>query len=56
MAKEKNRERGKKLTPTAGTPVPDNRNALTAGLRGSMLLQDVWYTSIPESKYDISLA
>jgi len=56
MEKEKNREREKKLTTAAGTPVPDNRNAGTAGLRGSLLLQDVGYTSIPESKYDISIA
>jgi len=33
----------KKLTTNAGTPVPDNQNVLTAGPRGPMLLQDVWY-------------
>lgn len=33
----------KKLTTVAGTPVPDNQNALTAGPRGPMLLQDVWF-------------
>ena len=32
-----------KLTTAAGTPVPDNQNAMTAGPRGPMLLQDVWY-------------
>jgi len=38
MADEK-----KKLTTVAGAPVPDNQNVLTAGPRGPMLLQDVWY-------------
>ena len=38
MADEK-----KKLTSVAGTPVVDNQNAMTAGPRGPMLLQDVWY-------------
>ena len=33
----------KKLTTNAGVPVPDNQNALTAGSRGPMLLQDVWF-------------
>ncbi|MDD3792191.1 MAG: catalase [Candidatus Bathyarchaeota archaeon] len=33
----------KKLTTVAGAPVPDNQNALTAGPRGPMLLQDVWF-------------
>jgi len=32
-----------KLTTVAGAPVPDNQNALTAGKRGPMLLQDVWF-------------
>ena len=32
----------KKLTTAAGAPVPDNQNAMTAGPRGPMLLQDVW--------------
>lgn len=31
------------LTTTAGAPVGDNQNVLTAGPRGSMLLQDVWF-------------
>ena len=38
MADEK-----KKLTTTGGAPVPDNQNVLTAGRRGPMLLQDVWF-------------
>lgn len=33
----------KKLTTTAGSPVPDNQNVMTAGPRGPMLLQDVWF-------------
>ncbi|WP_035066238.1 catalase [Nitratidesulfovibrio termitidis] len=32
-----------KLTTNAGAPVPDNQNAMTAGPRGPMLLQDVWF-------------
>jgi catalase len=33
----------KKLTTNAGAPVPDNQNVMTAGKRGPMLLQDVWF-------------
>ncbi len=36
-------EKRKKLTTAAGAPVPDNQNAMTAGPRGPMLMQDVWY-------------
>ncbi|WP_332450918.1 catalase [Methanoculleus sp.] len=36
-------ENKKKLTTAAGAPVPDNQNAMTAGPRGPMLMQDVWY-------------
>lgn len=32
-----------KLTTVAGAPVPDNQDSLTAGPRGPMLLQDVWF-------------
>ncbi|WP_269821539.1 catalase [Mycolicibacterium smegmatis] len=32
-----------KLTTIAGAPVVDNNNVITAGPRGPMLLQDVWY-------------
>ncbi|PKM98129.1 MAG: catalase [Elusimicrobia bacterium HGW-Elusimicrobia-3] len=32
-----------KLTSVTGAPVPDNQNSLTAGARGPMLMQDVWY-------------
>ena len=33
----------KKLTVAAGCPVVDNRNVMTAGARGPLLLQDVWF-------------
>lgn len=33
----------KKLTTVVGAPVADNNNSLTAGPRGPMLMQDVWY-------------
>jgi catalase len=33
----------KKLTQTNGCPVADNQNVLTAGPRGPMLLQDLWF-------------
>jgi catalase len=39
MSKEKKR----KLTNYVGAPVYDNENAMTAGKRGPMLLQDTWY-------------
>ena len=32
-----------KLTTTGGCPVAHNQNSMTAGQRGPMLLQDVWY-------------
>ncbi len=31
------------LTTNSGAPVADNQNVITAGARGPMLLQDVWY-------------
>ena len=33
----------KKLTNNAGAPVTDNQNVITAGKRGPMLLQDIWF-------------
>jgi len=33
----------KKLTNNAGAPVADNQNTMTAGSRGPVLLQDIWY-------------
>lgn len=36
-------EKKAKLTNNAGAPVADNQNSMTAGPRGPMLLQDVWF-------------
>ncbi|MUK90827.1 catalase [Ornithinibacillus sp. L9] len=36
-------DKKKKLTTAAGAPVTDYQNSLTAGPRGPMLLQDVWF-------------
>ncbi len=33
----------KKLTTSGGAPVPDNQNVMTAGPRGPLLMQDVWF-------------
>ena len=33
----------KKLTTSFGAPVPDNQNTATAGPRGPLLMQDVWF-------------
>jgi len=33
----------KKLTHNSGAPVADNQNVMTAGKKGPMLLQDVWF-------------
>jgi catalase len=33
----------RKLTTNFGAPVPNNQDVVTAGPRGPMLLQDVWY-------------
>lgn len=33
----------KKLTTVTGAPVPDNQDSMTAGVRGPMMLQDVWF-------------
>lgn len=41
--KEDTMDRKKGLTSTNGAPVADNQNVMTAGKRGPMLLQDVWY-------------
>ena len=40
MAEDMNK--GTKLTTSAGAPVVDNQNVMTAGPRGPALLQDVW--------------
>jgi len=36
-------EEHKDLTTNFGAPVPNNQDSLTAGARGPMLMQDVWY-------------
>lgn len=36
-------KKANKLTSVTGAPVADNQNSMTAGPRGPMLLQDVWY-------------
>jgi len=40
---EEKKPKKKKLTTDVGAPVANNRDVLTAGRRGPMLLQDVWY-------------
>lgn len=37
------KQKENRLTSVTGAPVADNQNSLTAGPRGPMLLQDVWY-------------
>ncbi len=36
-------EKKKRMTTAAGAPVYNNQNVLTAGRRGPMLLQDIWF-------------
>lgn len=38
-----NTQKNQKLTTAVGCPIVDNQNVLTAGKRGPMLLQDVWF-------------
>jgi len=38
-----NKKDEKNLTTAAGVPVADNQNVATAGKRGPMLLQDIWF-------------
>ncbi|AOV07667.1 catalase [Sporosarcina ureilytica] len=38
-----NKNNKKRFTTAAGAPVVDNHNSMTAGPRGPMLLQDVWF-------------
>ncbi|MGL5122028.1 MAG: catalase [Plesiomonas shigelloides] len=42
MSEQKN-EHSHKLTTAFGAPVPDNQNVMTAGPRGPLLMQDVWF-------------
>ena len=41
--KADNDKKNKLLTTSTGTPVPDNQNIQTAGVRGPALLQDFWF-------------
>ncbi len=41
--KEPKKKEAKKLTTNAGAPVVDNQNTMTAGPRGPLLMQDVWF-------------
>ena len=43
MKKNKNIENQKPMTTAAGAPVANNQDSMTAGPRGPMVLQDVWY-------------
>ena len=43
MKDKKNIENQKPLTTVAGAPVGNNQDSMTAGSRGPMMLQDVWY-------------
>ena len=36
-------KKNQKLTTRAGAPVADNQNIVTAGPRGPLLMQDVWF-------------
>ncbi|HLS65849.1 MAG TPA: catalase [Pseudogracilibacillus sp.] len=38
-----NKNEKRKMTTASGMPVGDNQNSLTAGPRGPMLLQDIWF-------------
>lgn len=40
---EKSEKSKKRLTSINGAPVPDNNHSLTAGPRGPMAMQDIWY-------------
>lgn len=40
---ERKNMKNKKLTTVAGAPVADNQNSMTAGQRGPMVMQDVWF-------------
>jgi len=41
--KQKDRENQQKMTTVAGAPVGNNQDSMTAGPRGPMMLQDVWF-------------
>jgi catalase len=43
LKKLKDNENQKKMTTVAGAPVGNNQDSMTAGARGAMMLQDVWF-------------
>ena len=43
LKKQKDKENRKRMTTVAGAPVGNNQDAMTAGPRGPMMLQDVWF-------------
>ena len=43
MSEKRHDDNTKPLTTAAGAPVADNQDSLTAGPRGPMLLQDLWF-------------
>ena len=43
LKKKRDKENQKPMTTVAGAPVGNNQDAMTAGPRGPMMLQDVWF-------------
>ena len=43
LKKQKDKKNQAKMTTVAGAPVGNNQDSMTAGPRGPMMLQDVWY-------------
>ena len=43
IKKQKDKMNQKKMTTVAGAPVANNQDSMTAGPRGGMMLQDVWF-------------
>ena len=43
LKKQKDKKNQMKMTTVAGAPVGNNQDAMTAGQRGPMMLQDVWF-------------
>jgi len=43
LKKQKDKADQRKMTTVAGAPVGNNQDSMTAGPRGPMMLQDVWF-------------
>ena len=43
LKKQKDKMDQRKMTTVAGAPVANNQDSMTAGPRGPMMLQDVWF-------------